>query len=221
MKSIFRKIALPFLSVPVVGAVPLVVVSCTDQFHDIRNDLETTDLGYVSDLSSETISKVFFEKNPKVNKEGLPKYLNIHGDSHQATISIFPLNYYKLTRIKITYYSKLDFDESNQKDYQLTKENNQIVIPFRISDDTYDENVDPKITWTVYNNYGGDILSNLIEFSYRINKVEKSYQVIVSLNENANHPLNANGRTEFYYWAKELEIPIGSVLANINLAIEI
>jgi|GEM_PF-933082 len=146
MKSIFRKIALPLLSVPVVGAVPFAVVSCTNQFHDIRNDLETTDLGYVNDLSSETIFKVFLEKNPKVNKEALPKYLSIHGNSHQATISIFPLNYYKLTRIKITYYSKLDFDESNQKDYQLTKENNQIVISFRISDDTYDENVDPKIT---------------------------------------------------------------------------
>ncbi|MCL8211563.1 hypothetical protein LD125_00123 [Mesoplasma sp. JKS002658] len=220
MKSIFRKIALSFLSVPVVGTVPLAVVSCANQFHDIRNDLETTDLGYVSDLSSETIFKVFLDKNPKVNKEALPKYLSVYGDSRQATIDIFSV-YYKRATIKITYYSKLDFDQTNQKDYQLTKENNQFVISFRILDDTYDENVDPKITWFVYNNYGDDILSNLIEFSYQIDKVEKSYQVIVLLNENANYSLNASGRIEFLYWAKDLEISNGSVLANINLKVEI
>ena len=219
MKSIFRKIALPFLVMPTVVA-PLAVISCTDESPDIKKDLETTDLGYVDDLSKATILQAFLDKNPKVNRTS--SRCRIYGDSHKGLVEVGPGSYYKRASVKITYHSKLDFDENNQKDYQLTRENSSFIVSFLILDDSYDENLDPKISWVASASSFYQDLDNFIKLDYQINRTEKNYQVVVSLKDGITEPNQIGGELKFHYSLDQDSIYSDDVLlARINLTIEV
>ncbi len=216
MKNILKKLIFPLMLTPIVAA-PLAVTACTNGIHDINKDVDNTDLGFVEDLSSKTIMKAFIKKNPRVK---VKNFLYVRGDSHQGVIANIPQGYYEhLTEIPITYRSKLSYAEDNKKQYEISNENNQIIIKFKISDGDklYDKNIDKKIScFSHIEPYEWKT------FEHRIDKATKSYQIIISLNSlkaESPEPLSKYFNIDFRWGDRGLGTRQGIVLGTIDIEI--
>ena len=216
MKNILKKLIFPLMLTPIVAA-PLAVTACTNGIHDINKDVDNTDLGFVEDLSSETIIKAFIKKNPRVKAKAVDHLVN--GNSHQGMIATYPEGYYHYALTPITYRSKLEYAEDNKKQYKISNENDQIIINFKISDGdkTYDENIDKKIScFSHIEPYEWET------FKHQIDKATKIYQIIISLNSlkaESPEPLSKNFNIDFRWGDKGWGTRQGIVLGTIDIEI--
>ncbi|AXK51651.1 hypothetical protein [Spiroplasma alleghenense] len=174
------------------------VVSCVDNRIDINELVEVTDLGYIENLSLDTINQTLILKNPKTH--GLGNIFMLEGDftSYSAKMGVHPAYHNKYKGfVDISYNSKLGYktkDDSNQFDCVISNESSSCEIDISILDSSYDLQKDKDINVDNYN-------EDFIQTSKELIKEDGVYRVYVSKVKEAELNLNFDYsfRVHWYY----------------------